>query len=435
MGFARVLRAVGGTALAGALIFAVSPTPTASADQVRDAQWPLTAYSMDKVWQQSTGKGVTVAVIDSGVRATHQDLTGQVLPGIDYTHGGNGEHDYDTQHSHGTMMASLIAGHGHGPGDAEGVKGLAPGARILPIGSAIGTAHEDLSSAVYRGIRYAVDHHAGVINLSLGSPLMGSPQLDQAIGYAESHNVIVVAAAGNEGTDVIGAPADEPGVVAVGAVDKSAAVTDFSNYKGVALAAPGAGIVAAANGSDTQYRIGDGTSQSSALVSGTAALLRAKFPNLTAGQIINRMVKSANHSSNLAGISSKLPDAKYGYGISRPLEALTQNIPAGPVDGPLPQISNASGSGASDPATAPTKQAAGSSTGTIIGIVIGVVVLAAIVIAAIAISRRKKNNSGGPGGPAGPGAPGGQYPQYPQYGQPQQQPANPYQSGGENQPR
>lgn len=130
MSFARSLRAVGGVAMAGALLFAAAPS--ASADYIRDGQWALDAFNPQKVWKESTGKNVIVAVIDSGVNGDHTDLKGNVLPGKSFA-GEGGTVDHETVEDHGTAMAALIAGHGHGPGRADGIMGLAPDVKILPI--------------------------------------------------------------------------------------------------------------------------------------------------------------------------------------------------------------------------------------------------------------------------------------------------------------
>lgn len=117
----RTLRAGTGVALTGALLLAAGGT--AQADQIRGKQWPLEAFGAKDIWKQATGKGVTVALIETGVRTSHQDLTGQFVPGKDFTQGVDvsgalkpGEDIRD----HGTAMAGIIAGHGHGAGGTQG---------------------------------------------------------------------------------------------------------------------------------------------------------------------------------------------------------------------------------------------------------------------------------------------------------------------------
>ncbi|MFC8719949.1 S8 family serine peptidase [Kitasatospora sp. NPDC057198] len=343
MRLTRLAAALGATALTAGTLFAGAPT--ASADQVRDAEWQNTYFGMDKAWSVSKGDGVIVALIDSGVDASHPDLAGSVLPGYDRS--GSDKNTKPTD-SHGTGMASLIAGHGHGAGAAEGIMGIAPGAKILPIYK--GTASK--ADMVPEGIRWAVDHNAKVINVSLADA--GRPgsdaKLTEAVAYAAQHDVLIVAGSGNDGT-AVASPANEPGVLAVGATDKAGTVWARSNYgSSLLVTAPGTDIVGAGECSGNQYCIADGTSNSTALVSGAAALVRAKFPDLTAGQVAERLVKSAKVPAALQG--AKLPDQHYGYGILSPYDALTKDIPVGPPQGPLggPYAKSSAGGGGATPA-------------------------------------------------------------------------------------
>lgn len=325
MGFTRVLSTTGVVALTGALL--LTSAPIASADSVRDEQWPLTVFDAERVWKSSQGEGVTVAVVDSGVDATHPDLTGQVLPGKD-VNGGDAHKDTD---GHGTGMASIIAGHGHGQGSSVGVMGLAPKAKILPVRASNG---DEMSTNWPDGVRYAVDQGAEVINLSFNDTAAypGSKGA-KAIAYAQQHDVVVVAGAGND-AGTVNYPAALPGVVAVTAVDKNLDFWSNSNSgKGVILAAPGVDIPRVDPASPGGYAMADGTSDATAYVSAIAALVRSKYPGLTAGQVINRLIKSA---SFLQHEGKKAPDSELGYGIARPGSALTMNIPKGPEKGPSP---------------------------------------------------------------------------------------------------
>ncbi|MHB6910033.1 S8 family serine peptidase [Streptomyces sp. DB-54] len=419
MSFTRTLRAVGGAVVAGALLFGAAPT--ASADQIRDLQWPLgpKSFKAEDIWKVSTGQGVTVAVIDAPINGSHPDLTGNVLPGKSFIDGQQADHSDGTD-DHGTAMAAIIAAHGHGPGNADGVKGLAPDARILPI------AYPESGSGVglERPIRYAVDHHATVINLSIAAASLSEAE-KEALAYAVKKDVLVVAGSGNDGANELSAIASAPGIVAVGAVDKAGQVWEKSNSGSqLMLTAPGVKIASATASNSEPYREGTGTSDSTAYVSAAAALLRSKFPDLTAGQIANRLVKTAGLPPSKAGLT--LPDPHYGYGFIRPLRALTQDIPAGSKNGPLkmPQADpSATASGASS-AGASGDQASGQKSSGIkpmllVGVGVGVLVVIGIIV--LVVVRQKKNGRngpppggfGGPGGPAGPGFP--------------QQPANPYQ--------
>ncbi len=268
-----------------------------------------------------------MAVIDSGIRSSHVDLFGKVANGFDYMTNDSEPKDHD-KYGHGTGMASLICGHGHGDKHSDGILGLSPGVQILPIAIDIGTTADSKEA---RAIRYAVDHDAKVINMSFAGPASVEGDAD-AISYARTHDVVLVASAGNRGSDRLEWPAAYPGVVSVGAVDADGQVWPQSNYgPQLTLTAPGVNIVAAGAHSDTEYRLSDGTSDAAAYVSAEAALVRAAFPRLTAGQVVNRMIKSAMNPTG------KAHDDHYGYGIIRPDAALTFDIPAGPAAGPLPQ--------------------------------------------------------------------------------------------------
>ncbi|AOP49486.1 S8 family serine peptidase [Streptomyces lydicus] len=425
MSFTRTLRAVGGVAVAGALLFTAAPT--ASADYIRDGQWALDAFNPQKVWKESTGKNVIVAVIDSGVNGDHIDLKGNVLPGKSFAEGG-GTADHESEDDHGTAMSALIAAHGHGPNHADGIMGLAPDAKILPIKRNVSIGGN--ANNIDGPIRYAVDHGAKVINMSFAGPYKLNESEKSAIAYAVKHDVLLVASSGNDGSSQPQYPAVEPGVLAVGAVAKDGNVLGESNYgPHIRLIAPGEKIYSAGTGSATKYRQANGTSDATAYVSAAAALVRSKFPNLTAGQVANRLTKTAITPDGKTGIKS--PDPKYGYGVIRPYRALSENIPAGPKNGPLimPKDTEPSaGAGANAPGQNPSASSGDEKSGlsplVLVGIGLGVIVVLGIVIAVI-VAGKKRRNGPPPGGP-GYGGPGGggavpaqqQFGTYPQPGGP-----------------
>ncbi|WP_405841906.1 S8 family serine peptidase [Streptomyces platensis] len=401
MSFARTLRAVGGAVVAGALLFGTAPV--ASADQIRKDQWPLTVFGVDDIWKVSTGKGVMVAVIDDPVDGSHRDLKGNVLPGKSFLDGGTADRP-DGKNEHGTAMASLIAGHGHGPGGGDGVKGLAPDAKILPVGIDLGDKEESYAEP----LRYAVDHGAKVVNMSFEDFGDTSPAEKAAVDYARKHDVLLVAASGNSGSSTPRLPASVPGVLAVGAMDIDLKVWKFSNYGShIKLLAPGLHIRSA--GVETPYRLANGTSDSTAYVSAAAALVRSKFPDLTAGQVANRLVKTAVLPDSMKG--KKLPDRHYGYGIVNPWQALIKKMPAGSENGPLPALKDGSSKASSKDAQQAADSDNGMSTGVIIGIVGGVVgLLVVVLIVVLVVNKKNRRNGpppGGPGGYGGPGGPGG----------------------------
>ncbi|MEU6545376.1 type VII secretion-associated serine protease mycosin [Streptomyces sp. NPDC046859] len=406
MGFKRVWSAAGVLTLTGGLL--LTTAHTASADYIREKQWALGAFAAEDVWPESQGAGVTVAVVDSGVDATHPDLNGQVLAGKDFT---GGEDAHEDLVGHGTKMASIIAGHGHGAGNDSGVIGLAPKAKILPLRTLQTRKDRNLEETWGPAVRYAVDNGAKVINLSFGSDggSKTSSEGVEAIAYAQAHDVIVVAAAGNEGAAVI-EPAALPGVVSVGAVNEKANLWEDSNTgKALALTAPGADIVGANNTMSNGYGVSSGTSEATAYVSAAAALVRSKYPDLTAGQVINRLIKTATFAHH-KGL--KAPDEKYGYGIVRPYSALTTDVPAGSKKNPLGQLEAASVSNQSSPGKDSATQAENESSSNLvlIGGIAAVVVIGVVAFVVIR-SRRNGGNNGGPGAGAPSPAPG--YQPYP----------------------
>ncbi|WP_329180570.1 type VII secretion-associated serine protease mycosin [Streptomyces sp. NBC_01477] len=289
---------------AAAALLAVGGGP-AAADTVRDREWALDALHAQTAWQTTKGAGVTVAVLDTGVDATHPDLTGQVLTGKDLV--GFGAARGDTSWAnHGTGMAAIIAGHGHGPGNGRGVLGIAPEARILPVRVILeekdpqrDKARKSRGGALPEGIRWAVDHGADVINLSLGDDSATAAPVaaeSDAIQYALGKGVVVVASAGNSGdkADRSSYPAAYAGVIAVAAVNQSGGHPAFSTHRWYAsVAAPGEDVVMA--DPDRKYYDGLGTSAASAYVSGAAALLRSAYPGLSPLQIKQVLQDTTRH--------------------------------------------------------------------------------------------------------------------------------------------
>ncbi|MFJ8465976.1 type VII secretion-associated serine protease mycosin [Streptomyces swartbergensis] len=296
-GFLSVLLAAG---------LVLVPSATAHADGIRAQQWALEAMHTQEAWQTTKGAGVTVAVLDTGVEADHPDLAGNVLTGEDLV--GFGAEPGDRAWArHGTAMAGIIAGHGHGPGNADGVIGIAPEAKILPVRVILedgdpsrAKARSTRGNALAEGIRWAADHGADVINLSLGDDSASAhpePAEDQAIQYALKKGVVVVASAGNGGEkgDRISYPAAYPGVIAATAVDRSGTRAPFSTRRWYAtVSAPGVDVVIA--DPDRKYYEGWGTSAAAAFVSGAAALVRAAHPDLTPAQIKSLLEDTARNA-------------------------------------------------------------------------------------------------------------------------------------------
>ncbi|GAB3177155.1 type VII secretion-associated serine protease mycosin [Micromonospora palomenae] len=291
---------------------------TARADRVRDDQWQLEELRASTAWSASTGRGVTVAVIDSGVDASHPDLAGQVLPGIDLVSPAGA--DEPDPVGHGTTVASLIAGRND---DRKGVAGLAPGARILPVRVLDDENRYDDAMIVAKGVRWAVDNGARVINLSLGGS-GDSPALAAALDYAFARDVVVVACTGNLATSSspkVWYPAREPGVIAVAGLEGSSENLWSGSITGHAttLTAPATRLVGARPGGI--YWGVQGTSFASPLVAATAALVRARFPEMSAGDVVNRLLATAKD------IGPTGRDDRFGYGMVDPVAALTADVP------------------------------------------------------------------------------------------------------------
>ncbi|MFD8257066.1 type VII secretion-associated serine protease mycosin [Streptomyces werraensis] len=315
--------ALGGL-LAAALVLV--PATTAHADTIRDRQWALDALHADQVWPTTRGAGVTVAVLDTGVEADHPDLDGNVLQGKDLVGFGAREGD-EAWARHGTAMAGIIAGHGHGPGNGDGVMGVAPEAKILPVrviledkDPARAKARSTRGNALAEGIRWAADHGADVINLSLGDDSASAhPEEgeDEAIQYALRRGVVVVASAGNGGDkgDRISYPAAYPGVIAATAVDRYGTRAPFSTRRWYAtVSAPGVDVIIA--DPDHKYYEGWGTSAAAAFVSGAVALVKAAHPDLTPAQI-KRLLEDTARNAPAAG-----RDDSRGFGFVDPAAAI-----------------------------------------------------------------------------------------------------------------
>lgn len=365
-----------------------------SAATLRERQWWLVTWRMDEVWQLSQGAGVTVAVIDSGVDATVKELSGATLPGLDLTGaGGDGRTDDD---GHGTHMAALIAARGTG----DDFSGVAPAAQILPVKIPPGLGYRE---AMVEGIRWAADSNAQVISISLASANALSAEVcpasvQDAVFYALRMDVVVVAGAGNTQGGQPNFPAACRGVISTGAFDVNLDPWERSHAdEYVDAAAPGVGMVALGPGGEIGFT--HGTSNATALMSGLFALVRAKFPELSARDTVTRALASARD------LAAPGRDDQTGYGGFRPYQALTIDVPAeaanpifdevpvdataGPTLGPVaegsPTIRISSESGA----------AGGSWLDAKAGLAVGLsgVGVATLVVVIVLFARRRRHNT------------------------------------------
>jgi subtilisin family serine protease len=286
---------------------------TASNDPYRYWQWPLNRTTYEAAWSISRGTGVTVAVVDTGVDRSHPDLSGQVLSGWTFLNGTQSKSGAADDNGHGTHVAGTIAARAN---NQVGITGAAPGARILPV-KVLSASGSGYYSDVAKGITWATQHGARVINLSLGGSSTSSA-ITSAIDYARSCKAVVVAAAGNNGscagtTNAPSYPAAISGALGVAAVDSTLTRACFSNVGTyVDFAAPGVGVWSTLPGA--KYASWQGTSMATPHVAAAAAIVLAKRPGCGAKGVADRLRLSAY----------KLPSVKtyVGVGLVDPLKAL-----------------------------------------------------------------------------------------------------------------
>jgi subtilisin family serine protease len=282
---------------------------TAASDPMRSQQWGLDTIEADAAHTTSTGSGAVVAVIDSGVLASHADLAGRLLPGHDFVQNDATPQD---ENGHGTHVTGIIAADA---GNGVGIEGVAPAASVLPI-RVLGADGSGTTADVAKGIDYAVAHHADVINMSLGgdaiSTVVGSdPAVVNAVNRAIAAGVVVVAAAGNDSLPYCEQPATQGKMLCVGSID-SRGQRSFYSSTGDLVAPGGSGLGGSSEDilstwNDGKYMDLAGTSQATPHVAGVAALLVSL--GLHGQKVIDRILATVTD----AGIPG--PDSMYGAGV------------------------------------------------------------------------------------------------------------------------
>jgi thermitase len=222
-------------------------------------------------WTQTSGAGVRVAVLDTGIDASHPDLVGKVDGSRDFTGSGS----TDDKYGHGTHVSGIIAA---STNNSVGVAGVCPDCHLI-VGKVLNDSGSGANSWIASGITWATDNGAKVINMSLGGPTK-STTLERAVNYAWSHGVVVVAAAGNSGNKSKTYPGASTNVIAVAATDNRDRKASFSSFGSwVDVAAPGVNIYstfpthAYTINKSLNYDYGSGTSMATPMVSGTVALI------------------------------------------------------------------------------------------------------------------------------------------------------------------
>jgi hypothetical protein len=402
LGFPRLARAGVAAGLAVATLALNAASTSAATSSVRSQEWWLQKLHVTQAWHSTRGGGATVAVLDTGVYPKQADLRGAVTTGPDYTHSGR-VHGGPFWGIHGTAIASLVAGRGHGPNAGAGMMGVAPAASVLSVRVTLESTDPLLSDAnvggglpdaIARGIRYAVKHHASVIDLPLdpvtvpGSPGVGGSSAEKAaVAYALAHHVVLVAPAGDvgAGADPVNFPASYKGVISVGAFDSQFNKASFSSHQPyVTLTAAGAGVSAASG--PTGYAQLNSTAAASAVVTGVAALIRAQFPALSPAQVTKALTESARFKhpgGQLDGSGAGTVDA------AAALAAAARMVEAVPSAGSSP----VAGVPSAQPSGAPAVHASSGLSRSLlidVGIAVAIFLLLAVPILTYGLRRRRR---------------------------------------------
>lgn len=302
-------------------------TSTSVNDTYYGNQWNLSSLNIEKAWEQAkdvTDKDETVvAVLDTGVKATHADLKERVLEGTTIVEGiANNETGNDDQ-GHGTFVSGIIAAQANNDTGISGVAGTED-VKILPV-KVMGKNGEGTAADIAKGIDYAVAHDADVINMSLSGEY--SEAIDQAVQRAYEEGVVVVAASGNGGGNAdTNYPAALDNVISVGSVAKNNQAYSGSNVgETVDLVAPGVSVISTSLAGDLgdesgYYTSGTGTSYAAPHVAAVAALYKAQHADASAEKVTQALIQTADD----LGVEGHDPST--GYGVVNPLRALENDV-------------------------------------------------------------------------------------------------------------
>lgn len=264
-------------------------------------QWNLPAIGTEEGWNITRGKEqIEIAIVDTGVDLDHPELRNRIVAGYNVI---DENQEPDDDNGHGTHVAGIIASETN---NREGVAGITWFSKIIPV-KAMGAKGYGTTFDIAKGIIWAVDHGADVINLSLGN-YQPSKVLEEAVRYAYDQNVVMVSAAGNDGSNQPTYPSSYPEVLSVAAVDYNGNRASFSNYGDyIDIAAPGVNIPSTFFHS--QYAALSGTSMAAPHVAGLAALIKSVNPDLKNSQIITIIKNSA------IDLGEQGKDIDYGNGL------------------------------------------------------------------------------------------------------------------------
>lgn len=318
----RVVAPVVATFIVGLVLAAPASPAVRPDDPTWHEQWAARRIGLPAVWSVTTGdERVVIAVLDTGVNPL-PDLAGALVPGWDFV-----EDDAEPQdtHGHGTQVATVIAARGD---NGAGMTGHCWGCRVLPVRVTAGGSVRP--ERIAEGIRWAVDHGANVVNVSLSRPGPPEPVEREALAYAAARGALVVASAGNSGNGIPQYPAADSGALAVGATDDSDALY-FWSTRGpwVALTAPGCQMVLGPLAPGTLC----GTSFATAAVAGVAGLILSRAPQLSAAQVVAALLATAHP---VPGVAAGRVDAAAAFvrlGLLTPTAATPTTVVSRPAPG------------------------------------------------------------------------------------------------------